>query len=66
MTDKIIFIEDCLEDWENWMHGEDGKNVTLCREYLLQLKKELQSVKGERERLKEALDLCYEAKKEST
>lgn len=41
MEDKIDFIDDFLMRCEDWLHGEDGEDVTTCRAYLMEIKNKL-------------------------
>ena len=43
MDEKIEFIDDFLMRCEDWMHGEDGKDVTLCRKYLIEIREQVKN-----------------------
>ena len=43
MKDKLDFIDDFLASCEDWMHGEDGKDVTICRKYLGEISQQLKN-----------------------
>lgn len=65
MEDKIEFIDDFLMRCEDWMHGEDGKDVTLCRKYLSELQEQVKNcsildVVGRSEQLCDCTDPCEE------
>lgn len=53
MEDKIEFIDDFLMRCEDWMHGEDGKDVTICRKYLSELQKQVKNCS-----IPDVSDLC--------
>ena len=38
MEEKFEFIEDFLTRCEDWMHGEDGENVTKAKNIYLKYK----------------------------
>lgn len=38
MKEKIEFIDDFLMRCEDWMHGQDGEDVTKCRKYLIEIR----------------------------
>lgn len=39
MKEKIEFIDDFLMRCEDWMHGQDGEDVTKSRKYLEEIKR---------------------------
>jgi len=42
--ERFEFIDDFLRRCEDWMHNEDGRDVTLSRKYLLELQKQGQKL----------------------
>lgn len=36
-TDKLKFIDDVLARVEDWVHGQDGADITLARSYCLEI-----------------------------
>lgn len=46
IEEKIEFIDDFLMRCEDWMHGKDGKDVTLSRHYLIDVRKYLETEEG--------------------
>ena len=38
IIDNLNKIDDILSSYEDWMHGQDGENVTRCRKYLIEIK----------------------------
>jgi len=43
MEDKIEFIDDFLMRCEDWMHGEDGNDVTICRKYINEIREQVKN-----------------------
>jgi len=43
MEEKFEFIEDFLTRCEDWMHGEDGENVTKAKKYLLEVQEQIKN-----------------------
>jgi hypothetical protein len=39
--EKLDFIDEFLMRCEDWMHGQDGVDVTTCRIYLMEIQVEL-------------------------
>jgi len=44
MQNKIQFIDELLQNFEDIAHGEHGEKVTLCRRYLSEISDCLSSV----------------------
>jgi hypothetical protein len=44
MEEKFEFIDDFLKYCEDWMHGQDGDDVTKCRSLLTEIQKEFEKL----------------------
>ena len=45
MEDKIDFIDNFLREHEDYIHGQESKDVTKCRIYLNDIKTELKKLR---------------------
>jgi hypothetical protein len=47
IIDKLDTVDDILIEFEDWMHGDDGKKCTEARNLLIQIRNELKSKEDE-------------------
>jgi len=43
MVEKLEFIDEFLTRCEDWMHGQDGTDVTMCRKYINEILNQLET-----------------------
>lgn len=43
MEEKFEFIDDFLARCEDWMHKEDGNDVTVARKYLNEIRQQIKN-----------------------
>lgn len=43
IEDKIDFIDEFLARCEDWMHGKDGDDVTVCRKYINEIQNQVKN-----------------------